>query len=301
MTLILVLANDESTVLLADRRISQNGMPTSDESNKIATFGFRNARGAVAFTGLAEVGTFKTAAWLVDAIKEAAPPDYSLGFILDNLVMAATKKFMRILLPRHQKRLVVVFCGYAYNENQSKRFLAIVSNCMENMEVMAEARDDFKWQIITPNSESAAPFTFAFGAIDVLKDYSPAKLQLMLIQQCPAPAIRDVGLALINKVAADRGSPGVIGRQCGSAIIPADPLKPGMFGYHSGDNVWKIDFPSHIQAAESGKVFTYRELTLKANNPESTPPLMTGKVGRNTPCPCKSGKKFKFCHGRNRS
>lgn len=299
MTLILVLANDKSTIMLADRRISDNGKPISDESNKIATFCFRNARGAVAFTGLAEVGTFKTAAWLVDAIKEAAPPDYSLGCILDNLVTAATKKFMRILIPRHQKHLVVVFCGYVHDENHSKRFLAVVSNCMEDMEIMAEARDDFKWQIITPNSETSVPFTFAFGATDVLKDHSPAMLQLMLIQKRPAPAIRDAGLALINRVAADRGSPGVIGRQCGSAIIPADPLQPGMFGYHSGDNVWKIDFPNHIQAAESGKVFTYKELTLKANNPESTPPLMTAKVSRNTPCPCKSGKKFKFCHGRN--
>lgn len=29
-----------------------------------------------------------------------------------------------------------------------------------------------------------------------------------------------------------------------------------------------------------------------------TPPPVSGKVGRNDPCPCGSGRKFKLCHGR---
>ena len=34
-------------------------------------------------------------------------------------------------------------------------------------------------------------------------------------------------------------------------------------------------------------------------NPQSTVTANWGKVGRNSPCPCGSGKKFKNCHGRN--
>jgi preprotein translocase subunit SecA len=33
-----------------------------------------------------------------------------------------------------------------------------------------------------------------------------------------------------------------------------------------------------------------------ARNPQD--PQSWGKVGRNEPCPCGSGKKFKHCHGR---
>ena len=40
-----------------------------------------------------------------------------------------------------------------------------------------------------------------------------------------------------------------------------------------------------------GKVTTYRKS-------ESDDPYVN--VGRNDPCPCGSGKKFKYCHGRNR-
>ncbi|MFR3878211.1 MAG: SEC-C metal-binding domain-containing protein [Collinsella sp.] len=40
-----------------------------------------------------------------------------------------------------------------------------------------------------------------------------------------------------------------------------------------------------------GKVTTYRK-------DESDDPYVN--VGRNDPCPCGSGKKFKYCHGRNR-
>ena len=34
-------------------------------------------------------------------------------------------------------------------------------------------------------------------------------------------------------------------------------------------------------------------------NPQNTVAANWGKVGRNSPCPCGSGKKFKNCHGRN--
>jgi preprotein translocase subunit SecA len=39
-----------------------------------------------------------------------------------------------------------------------------------------------------------------------------------------------------------------------------------------------------------------REAQAPARNPKD--PTSWGKVGRNEPCPCGSGKKFKHCHGR---
>jgi preprotein translocase subunit SecA len=35
-----------------------------------------------------------------------------------------------------------------------------------------------------------------------------------------------------------------------------------------------------------------------AGGPEQSPPAAWGEIGRNDPCPCGSGKKYKHCHGR---
>jgi preprotein translocase subunit SecA len=48
---------------------------------------------------------------------------------------------------------------------------------------------------------------------------------------------------------------------------------------------------SYSAPAEDGSVKTAREAASKAANPYAN-------VGRNAPCPCGSGKKFKMCHGR---
>lgn len=48
---------------------------------------------------------------------------------------------------------------------------------------------------------------------------------------------------------------------------------------------------SYSAPSEDGSVTTARKTTSKAEDPYAN-------VGRNAPCPCGSGKKFKMCHGR---
>ena len=48
---------------------------------------------------------------------------------------------------------------------------------------------------------------------------------------------------------------------------------------------------SYSAPAEDGTVRTTGKSASKADNPYAN-------VGRNAPCPCGSGKKFKMCHGR---
>ena len=37
----------------------------------------------------------------------------------------------------------------------------------------------------------------------------------------------------------------------------------------------------------------------KSNTSAKKQPVQVNKVGRNDPCPCGSGKKYKNCHGKN--
>ena len=64
--------------------------------------------------------------------------------------------------------------------------------------------------------------------------------------------------------------------------------------------------PQHVHSAQlpsshNRKLKTGREevATQQTSKPEITQPIKVEKrVGRNEPCPCGSGKKYKNCHGR---
>ena len=70
-------------------------------------------------------------------------------------------------------------------------------------------------------------------------------------------------------------------------------------------------FMAFFQLVDSGKIqnensnaenaeFSYNKKNeYNEKNPQNTVTANWGKVGRNSPCPCGSGKKFKNCHGRN--
>ena len=44
---------------------------------------------------------------------------------------------------------------------------------------------------------------------------------------------------------------------------------------------------------------TVQQTNLEDANSAERKPIRVEKVGRNDPCPCGSGKKFKNCHGKN--
>ena len=51
--------------------------------------------------------------------------------------------------------------------------------------------------------------------------------------------------------------------------------------------------------AENAEFSYNKKNEYNEKNPQNTVTANWGKVGRNSPCPCGSGKKFKNCHGRN--
>jgi len=53
-----------------------------------------------------------------------------------------------------------------------------------------------------------------------------------------------------------------------------------------------------LRLAGLDPVFAADESTEQEDEPEAPPAAPpAGKVGRNDPCPCGSGKKYKKCHG----
>jgi preprotein translocase subunit SecA len=86
-----------------------------------------------------------------------------------------------------------------------------------------------------------------------------------------------------------------------------EPAKVTNVAYTSSDNLEPLS-PSEMPAADGGAtgdtgraVRTAERLAGESRVPQQQTPVVrteSERVGRNDPCPCGSGKKFKLCHGR---
>ncbi|TML42260.1 MAG: hypothetical protein E6G27_05075 [Actinobacteria bacterium] len=307
MTLLLSLANSEATIMLADRRLTLGNIPTTEESNKLTIFVCDNARTAVGFTGLADDGAgFHTGTWLAEALMEAGEDaGFRFGSSLDRLAALASSRFAAISMPAARKRLTIALAGYVYHEQPPRGVLACVSNfehldCTDSRR--SEASPTFGTTFWTEVRPSARPYavTMAYGATSGLKRHPPEPLRRMLEDGRPTMAVRDRGLSVIDELAAAEGEPGPIGRQCGSVVVWRDLSKEPVIDYHSGKNAWRIELPGVVVSTSTGGA-AIRGVAFFAADPSTTVPMLTAKVGRNQPCPCGSGKKYKHCvHQRRR-
>jgi SEC-C motif len=74
------------------------------------------------------------------------------------------------------------------------------------------------------------------------------------------------------------------------------PGTPGEVPMAPTDRMYGV---GHIEARGGHfGVFSMMDPMLKSGLPEESEPIRVQKVGRNWPCPCGSGKKYKRCHGR---
>jgi preprotein translocase subunit SecA len=84
----------------------------------------------------------------------------------------------------------------------------------------------------------------------------------------------------------------------------SEPQLPPMFPEHrdpvTGENEFAFTGSGSDGGAGGAYGFAARELSADAAVLERNPDDAStwGRVGRNEPCPCGSGKKYKHCHGR---
>ncbi|MDP9376176.1 MAG: hypothetical protein M3P40_01110 [Actinomycetota bacterium] len=131
MTLILALSNPDYAIQISDRQLTAVGGPVQPGENKTTLLTCLDARLLVGFTGLARANGFRTARWLLDALADAAPPDYFAEGIVKRSVRIASDTFktpaIRRLRPR-DRRLSVMFTGFAYWADPPLQVSALVSN-----------------------------------------------------------------------------------------------------------------------------------------------------------------------------
>ena len=307
MTLILALGNREQFIQLSDRRLTlANGKPITDESDKAIHFVCANARFLVGITGLAKTGPFNTHTWLIESLLVCSKPDYDIIEIQKRLQLKATKDFLTIPAIQHllkkDRRLSIIFSGYLDDFDPPLGAFSILTNYQNFNDGQDdnEAWDEFK----TIYANERRPWEGEFSLIQRIGMWPalrPSDVDLLrgfLEDLKPAEAIVGKGVEVMRSTADRPESKGTIGKQISAICLPRDQGKTIPTTYHTDIVSYNYFFPSQVRAVSDDDFLAVKNGVLQAKSPSGDLfPIAVPKVSRNAPCPCGSGKKYKFCHG----
>ena len=309
MTLLLACANRGNAYLFADRRLTANGIVYDEEFDKSGTVVFRDSRFAFGMTGIARAMGLNAHDWLIRAIGEALEPDNSGEHTLHRLRDLATKDFAIrpefARLGAADKRFAVMFAGYVYAAEMPFAVAVIISNYLDmvlhptRQAIWPVAQPEFKLMFRReklPPSPRMGAVLERIGSGRVDPKHLDGLTRLLKEQRPPQSIVGKATEVMLE--AADRpASRGTVGKQITWIQIPADPTVDAQHGYYSNVPTGVVYAPSAIIANVPVGHVMFKDMALMPLDRDH-PPMKVPKVGRNAPCPCKSGKKYKKCHGR---
>lgn len=306
MTLIVAAGNEDQFVQVSDRRLSNNGHISDDESNKAIVFNCANARLAVGYTGIAEFGTFKTKDWLLEGLNKCALPDYTAENSLKRFTEKASLDFGRLpelknLNPIH-KKLSIMFTGYLYHHSPPLGALAVVSNFqdMDKNAVYNQAQHEFKVffrEEKRPTNGKISLF-FHVGIMPPIPEDQRKLVVELVKERKPARAIENKLVEIIRILADHPLSYNTIGKQLTSIILPRDREKGAKSNYYSETVKYESFLPDQVYAVSNKLHLNVCDVSIKPLDLKTTPPMSGPKLRPNQPCWCKSGAKYKHCHGK---
>lgn len=237
----------------------------------------------------------------------------------DHLALGTVERFTTIAsdrwqtpglrsIPREHRGLSVLFTGYNDTRPSPNLISAIVTN-FQNFETGQDEEpwDEFKatfWGIRDGVPAEEATYIQRIGTWIAMDDAGDsARLRRMLEERRPAEKIVNGAVGMVREIAARSAARGLIGTDLNSAVLPAPRVNVSMqdgiglqFGFHPEGASHALHGPNQVISTSEAHLLI-ADPTIGAAEPEDTPPMMVQKVGRNKPCPCGSGKKFKRCHG----
>ncbi len=287
MTLIVAAGCHEYAALVVERRLTANGEVREDEANKLVLVRSKGLRLAVSYTGLAEVGPFKTSEWLPERLRDAMTADNGV-LHLDRFCEMATKDFAK-LRAAHPEDLflsigVVGFVA-APVTNERQLTQVLIGNIVHTADDLRLRPGPFNWKTAAYPADSNETFAMIGGAIS--RSYEPrrATLERMLSDGRPARAVVAKAVELIRAAASEDRR---VGAQCSSVII--NRSGEVTYNYHTAVSVKTIYSPAIVTPQT---VFLGAKVIRMSEGPAAVP-----VVPNVAPCPCGSGKRYGRCHGR---
>jgi hypothetical protein len=302
MTLILVAMNSDYLVQLSDRRLSAGGQPVEEESNKSLMVHLQDGRLAIGFTGLAAHGGFETATFLTEVVLEAVKPDFRVAQSVQRMAPVATAKWQEHRVPSsvpdNERRVTVSVFGFGPGMHHDGRpvpggmLLSNVTREEDHWETVDEFRVVKRFSTKPGMELGAETLIYSIGASEGVTEDSVTPIRAMLREHRPAEAVVGKGVELMRGWARQSLAANTIGDQISSIVIPADLSEGWTFDYHTAHPTATLHHPIFVEATGRSSPFASR---LQITQEEGA--FVVEKVGRNVPCPCGSGLKYKRCHG----
>ncbi|MFM0416923.1 SEC-C domain-containing protein [Paraburkholderia aromaticivorans] len=310
MTIILSAGNHSYVMQFSDRRLSGGGKIIEEHSNKATVFVCGNGRFSVGFTGLAKIPGFAFQPWLVDALGRCAPPDYGImqtakRLLLELDLLFATHPGIR-WLPSSYKRMTIMFSGYLYVENQPFIGNLWITNFQDfNALTDLDAAKPHFWVFAEREREKAPPpvtFIQRVGAWNAMTQEDTEILRRVLETSGSLDTIVDAGVSVVRRIANRPLSANTVGQEVAISIIPRDSRQQptSIVRLSTGsDSITLLDSVCAFPSPDgSPALMMVRDLKLEVQNPIAGKPALNATQGPNERCWCKSGLKFKYCHGR---
>lgn len=306
MTLIVALGNEEQVIQISDRRLSSNGTLMDEESNKAGVLMCENARMAFGYTGFAKWYGFSTRKWLLDALHKAGDCGFDIGRVLENLKEQANETFSNHpligMIPAQQKSLAIMFSGYINLDGYWKQGCAVLSNFHDfdtNTRKPVPSKE-FRIEYSSARlGEDNPTLVQRVGNWSAMTDKDIDLLREMLEKRKPSRGIIGKATKLIHGYSDNPKSKGSIGKQLSAIKIPKNINVSVSSEYISAIVKRKTYMPSMVYLL-SEKHLVVDGVSI-APVKKDTLPLSIPRVPKNAPCPCGSGKKFKWCHGKGKS
>ena len=192
-----------------------------------------------------------------------------------------------------------MFTGFINLDGEQKPGCAILSNYhnFKNNTRFAEAQDEFSIKYSSPKEGEKNPtLVQRVGNWLPMKNNDIDKLRDFLVSNKPSKATVNKTIEVVREIAGRPQAQGTIGKQLTSIIIPKD-LKLGCESSYSSDIVKTESYMPAMVYLLPDKHLTVDNISVRPVD-KDTLPISVPKVGRNVPCPCGSGKKYKYCHGK---
>lgn len=305
MTIIIMAGNNDYVLQFSDRRLSSPRGIVEESSNKAIAFACTNGRFAVGYTGLARSGRFDLQAWLVEALERCASPEFTVYETAVRVQDDLTELFrshpdIRNLSPV-TRRLTIMFSGYLSRPSGARIGNLWITN-FQDFDAFADHREalpEFSIYVeLQPDEETGATsYIQRVGAWSAMSERDMQILRDLLERSAPLQNIIDAGVAIVRRVSESSKACGTVGKEVAVTIVPRDwsAQMTTRIRIDSGRNEIRLvdmvsAFPGHTSSA--------RDVKLAITQPDPITKAFQPKLGRNDRCWCKSGKKFKQCHGR---
>ena len=282
-------------------------MVVDDSSNKATAFTCVDGRFAVGYTGLARYGNFVLQEWLVDALGRCASPDFTAAGTTERLRAELTSLFRTHpdirRLPAPARRLTIMFSGYLVRPVGPRIGNLWISN-FQDFDTFTDhkaAAPEFRtFNEVQPDEEKGiTSYIQRVGVWTAMSDKDVEVFRNLLERSAPLANIIDAGVGIVQRLSDSTKAANSVGKEVAVTIIPKNfnEAISTRVRIDSGRN--EIRLVDEVSAlSEQLGTFSVRDLRISVDEPTPEKRVFQPKQGRNERCSCKSGKKFKHCHGR---